>query len=147
MKDLHNLFGTVREVLLNLIVCKLEDLEAVCKGCLSGTSLSKVVNNLLVGVGLLDIAVIEVDNGVAIWKHLPFNAVIEDDFLLSVFVNSLYFSVVAYYLLNNFHVGRLLAVIVRGELHVKLFLFRGCVRSHGIRLILGLELRLAVFPL
>jgi hypothetical protein len=87
---------------------------------LSGLSFCKVVDYLLIGVSLLDIVVIEIDYCVAIWEYLSFNPIIENDFLLAIFVHSLYLAIVPNYLFNHAHVGCILIVVLLWELHIKL---------------------------
>lgn len=117
---LHYLLGSIGEVLLDLIIGKFENLEAVGEGSLCCLSLGKVVDNLLVSVGLLDVVVIEVDDGVAIGEHLPLHSIVEDHFLLPVLVDTLDLPVVADDLLDHLQVRRVLVVILQRELHVEL---------------------------
>lgn len=51
---------------LNLVVAELEDLQLIRKGRLRRLCLGEVVHNLAVGECLLDVLVVEVDNGVAV---------------------------------------------------------------------------------
>ena len=120
---LHDLFSSIWEVLLNLIICKFEYLESIRECCLCSFSLGKVVDDLLVWVGLLDIIIIEVDNGVSVGEDFPFDAIIKNYLLLSVFINSLNLTIMTYNLLHNFHVLRILVMINLREFHVKIFLF------------------------
>lgn len=85
----------------NLVVCELKNLHAIGEGRLGGLGLRKVVTDSLVGVSLLDVVVVEVHYCVAVGEHLPFYPVIEDDFLFTVFVNPLNFSIISDYLLHN----------------------------------------------
>lgn len=85
----------------NLVVCELENLHAVGEGRLGRLGFGKVVADPLVGVSLLDVVVVEVHDCVAVGEHLPLYPVIEDDFLFTVFINSLDFSIVSNYLLDD----------------------------------------------
>jgi len=99
-----NLLSSIYEVFLNLVVSELEDLQTINESSLSGLSIGEVVNNSLVWIGLLNVTVVEVNDSVAIWEHFSLDAIIEDNFLLSIFVDPLDFTIVAYDLLYHFHV-------------------------------------------
>lgn len=105
-------------MLLNLVVGELEHLQTVWEGCLSGLSICKVVDNALIRVGLLYVVVVEVDYGVSIWENLSLHSVVEDHFLFAIFVKTLDFSIVTYYLLNDFQISWGFVVILLRELHV-----------------------------
>lgn len=68
---------------------------------------------------MFDIAVVEVDNGVSVRENLAFDSVIEDDFLLSVFIDALDLAIVADHLLHHLHVRSALVVVLGRELHVE----------------------------
>lgn len=120
---LHDFFGSIREVLFDLVVCKFENLETISEGSLSCPCLSKVVYNSLIRVCLLDVIVIEVHNGVAIWEYLTFDSIVEDDFFLSVFVDSLNLTIISNNLFDDLHISRCLVVILRREFHIEIFSF------------------------
>lgn len=120
---LHDLLGAVGEVLLYLVVSELEDLEPVWEGSLRGLGFGEVVDDALVGVGLFDVAVVKVDNGVAVGEDLALNTVVEDHLLLPVLIDALDLAIVTDDLLHHFHVGCALVVVVKRELHVEVLLF------------------------
>ena len=99
---LHDLFRLVWEVLLDLVVAKLEDLQFIREGRLRRLCLGEVVDNLAVGECLLDVLVVEVDNGVAVWEGLTLDSVVEDDFLFAVLVDPLDLPIMPHVLLNDF---------------------------------------------
>jgi len=72
---------------------------------LSCPCLSKVVDNLLVRVCLLNVMIVEVNYGVTIWEDFSLNPIIEYHFLLPVLVDSLDLAVMANYLLNDLHIA------------------------------------------
>lgn len=109
-------------MLLNLVVCKFEDLQTIWEGGLGGLSLCKIVHDLLVWVGLLDIVVIEVDNGVSVGEDFPLNSIVEDDLFFPILINPLNLTIMANDLLNHFHVSWVLAVVDWWELHIEIFL-------------------------
>ena len=76
----------------------------------------------MVGVGLLDIVVIEVDDSVAVGEDFPLNSIVEDDFLLPVLVHSLNLTIMPDDLLDHLHISWVLVVIDLRELHVKVLL-------------------------
>jgi len=69
---------------------------------------------------LLDVAVVEVDDGVAVWEHLSLHTVVEDYLFLSVLIHSLDLPIVAYILVDNLHVAWSLVVVLIREFHVEL---------------------------
>lgn len=108
-------------MLLNLLVRELEDLESVSVGSLRRLCLGEVVHDLLVGEGLLDVAVVEVNDCVSVWEGFSADTVAEDYFLLAIEVGSLDLAVVAYDLVLYFGVFGLLIVIIAWELHFVVF--------------------------
>ena len=118
---LHDFFCSIREVLFDLIVCKFENLETISEGGLCGPCFSKVVDNPLISVCLLDVIVIEVHYGVAVWEYLTLDTIIKDDFFLSVFIHSLNLTIVSNNLFDNLHITRCLIVIMRREFHIEIF--------------------------
>ena len=113
----------------DLIVSEFENLKSIWERGLRGPRLSKVVDDSLISIGLLNIVVIEVDNGVSVWEHLSFDSIVEYDFLLSIFVHSLDLSIVSYDLFHDLHVDRCLAVVLHREFHVEflILLFLICI--------------------
>jgi len=110
-------------MLLDLRIRELEDLKSVWIGRLGRLGLRKVINNFLIRVRLLDIIIVEVDDGVAIWERLPAYAIAENDLLLAVVVRPLHLAVVSDNLILNLRVWLLLVVVLVRELHlVVLFL-------------------------
>ena len=110
-------------MLLDLRIRELEDLKSVWIGRLGRLGLRKVINNFLIRVRLLDIIIVEVDDGVAIWERLPADAIAENDLLLAVVVRPLHLAVVSDNLILNLRVWLLLVVVLVRELHlVVLFL-------------------------
>ena len=110
-------------MLLDLRIRELEDLKSVWIGRLGRLGLRKVINNFLIRVRLLDIIIVEVDDGVAIWERLPAYAIAENDLLLAVVVRPLHLAVVSDDLILNLRVWLLLVVVLVWELHlVVLFL-------------------------
>ena len=110
-------------MLLDLRIRELEDLKSVWIGRLGRLGLRKVINNFLIRVRLLDIIIVEVDDGVAIWERLPADAIAENDLLLAVVVRPLHLAVVSDNLILNLRVWLLLVVVLVWELHlVVLFL-------------------------
>ena len=79
-------------MLLDLIICKFEHLKSIWESRLSGLGFSKVVYNFLIRISLLNITVVEIDNGISIREHFPLYTIVENNFLLSVFINFLDFA-------------------------------------------------------
>jgi len=136
-------------MLLDLRIRELEDLKSIWIGRLGRLGLRKVINNFLIRVRLLDIIIVEVDDGVAIWERLPAYAIAENDLLLAVVVRPLHLAVVSDNLILNLRVWLLLVVVLVRELHlVVLFLIlqvlvltvRRQVRRHLLLLMLLLLL-------
>jgi hypothetical protein len=65
----------------------------------------------LVWVGLLDIVVIEVDNGVSVGEDFPLNSIVEDDLFFPILINSLNLTIMPDNLLDHFHVCWILAMV------------------------------------
>lgn len=110
-------------MLFNLLVWKLEHLQTIWISCLSCLCLSKVVHNLLVCVCLLDIAVIEVNNCVAIREGLSTNAIAKNDFFFSINVSTLDFAIIADNLVLNLRVWLFFIMVLVWELHFIIFFF------------------------
>jgi hypothetical protein len=145
-KILHYLFGSIWEVFLDLVVREFEDLKAITECGLSSLSFSEVVDNLLIWIGLLYIIIVEIYDGVPIREHFSLHSVIEYNLLLSVFIHSLYLSIISDDLFHHLHVRWALVMILRRELHVIVFLFFlvvirfRCVQSLSLLLLLWLLL-------
>ena len=119
----NDFFCSVREMLLDLAIRKLEDLESVSIGGLSCFGLSKIVDDLLVRISLLNVVIIEIYNRIAIWERLSSNSVWENDFFFAIQECSLDFSVVAHDLLLHSCVIWVLLVMVHiWEFHLVIFL-------------------------
>jgi len=81
--NLHDLFGAIGEVFLNLLIGKLKYLQAVRISSLRRLGLCKVVDDSLVWESLLDVIVGKVHYQVPIRVGLPPHTIVEDYFLLS----------------------------------------------------------------
>lgn len=91
--------------------------------CLCRLSLSKIVNNLLVWIRLLNIVIVKINNCVAIWESLSAHSIAKDYFLLAIEVGALHFTIVADDLVLYLSVWLLLVVVLMREFHlVVLFL-------------------------
>ena len=113
---LHDLFGSVREVLFDLAVAEFEHLQFIRESCLSCLSLCEEVYDLTIRKSLFDILIVEVDNSVAVWMRFSFDTIIEDDFFLAILINALNFTIMTNILLYNFLVGHSFAVVLLREL-------------------------------
>ena len=110
-------------MLLDLSVWELEHLQAVRESGLSGLGFSEVIHDFLVWIGLFDVVVVEVDYSVAIREHFSLDSVAEDDFLLPIIINSLDFTIMTNWLLDDFEVLSSLVVVFLGEFHFKVLIF------------------------
>ena len=106
----------------DLVVCEFEHLQPVGESGLRGPRLCEVVDDPLIRVGLLDVAVVEVDDCVAVGEYLPFHSVVEYHLLFAVFINPLNLAVVPYNLLYNFHIHRRFVVVLQREPHIILLI-------------------------
>ena len=97
MKYLPYLLGSVLIVLLYLFAREFEDLHPIGVSCLCGLGLLEKVDYFLVGVGLFDVAVVEVNDGVAVWEGLTPNFVRKNDLLFIVKINSLNLAISSFY--------------------------------------------------
>lgn len=119
----YDFFCTIREMLLDLAVREFEDLKSICIGCLSGFGLSKIVNNLCVGICLLDVVVIEIDYCISIRERFSSYTVRKDHFLFAIQERPLNFAIVSNnLLLNSCVIWFLLIMIHVRELHLVIFL-------------------------
>lgn len=123
--DLHDLFGLVREVLLNLVVAEFEDLQLVWESRLSCLRLSEVVNDFSVSKRLLNVVVVKVHDRVAVGEGLPLDSVVENHFFLAVLVDPLDLAIVTNELLDDLLVGHCLAVVLLRELQTEVFFLIG----------------------
>lgn len=119
----YNLFGSIRKMLLYLVVCKLEHLQAIRESGLRGLCLCKVVNDLLIGICLLDVVVVEVDYRIAVEEHFSLHSVVEDHFLFPVLIDTLDLAIMSNDLFDHFHIGGSFVVVLLRELHIKLLRF------------------------
>lgn len=110
-------------MLLDLIVGELEHLQAISVSRLSSLSLSKVVDNLAVWIGLLDVLVVEVNDRIAIRKGFSPDSITEDNFLLAIGEVPLDLTIVAYDSVLWLGVLVVLVVVSLGELHLKVLIF------------------------
>lgn len=88
---------------------------------MGGLGLCEVVDNFLIRIGLLDVYIVEVYNGVSIREGLAPHAIAKDDLLLSVEVSSLHLAVITYDLLQYICVSLILAMVLIRHLHLKVF--------------------------
>lgn len=110
-------------MLLDLTVRELEHLQAISVGRLSCPRLGEVVNNLAIWVRLLDVIIVEVDDGVSISESFSANAVAKDDFFLAVGVCALNLAVVANDALDSLLVLIILAMVLVEEFHLVVLFF------------------------
>ena len=121
--NLHDFLRSVREVLLDLAVGELEHLQAISVCGLRGSRLGEVVDDLAVRIGLLDVAIVEVYDGVAVAERLPTHSIAEDDFLLAVGVRTLHLAIVTHDALGGLSVLLVSVVVPVKELHLVILLF------------------------
>ena len=114
-QHLHDFFGTVWEVLFDLIIGEFEHLQSVWKRCLSGLCLREVVSHLLVRESLLDVLIVEVDYRVAIREAFSFNSVVENHFLLAILVDPLDLAIMTNNLLHDFRIRCRFTVVLFWE--------------------------------
>ena len=79
-----NLFHSIRQMLLKLVVGEFKNLHGIWEGRLDGLGLREVVDDLLVWECLLDIPIIEVHNRVAIRESFSSDLVCEDYLFLAI---------------------------------------------------------------
>lgn len=77
---------------------------------------------------MLNVIIIEIYYSILIRKNFSLNSIIEYDFFLSIFIHSLYLSIVSNNLLNNFHISGCFIMIFGWELHIEVFLLFVCIR-------------------
>lgn len=110
-------------MLLDLIVCKLENLETIGESCLGSLGFSKVIDNLLIGIGLFDIVVVEIYYCIAIREDFSFHSIVKNDFFLSIFVDTLNLSIISNDLFGDLHVAYMFVMILRHEFYIIIFIF------------------------
>jgi len=111
-------------MLLNLLVAELEHLKAFWESSLCSLSIGKVVHHFLIGVGLLDVVVVEIHDGVSIREGLSSNSVAEDNFLLAIDICPLNLSVVTHYLVLHCCVSMVSGTVVfLWHFHFEIFVF------------------------
>ena len=106
----------------NLLIWELEDLKTIRVRCLRGFSLSKIVNYFLVGIGLFNVIIIEINDGVPVRECLSFHTIAENNLFLTILVCSLNLTVVSNYLILYCHVlSEFLIVIFWQKFHLVIF--------------------------
>ena len=123
---LHNFLGLIWEMFFYLVVWEFKYLKLVWESCLCCLCFSKIINNLLVWECLFDVCIVKIDYCVSIWPWLSFDSVIENHFLLSTCVNTLYLSIVTYNLINNLWICKRFGMIFFWELQSKVFFLLLC---------------------
>jgi len=98
-------------------------LQTIRISSLRSFSLCKVVHNLLVTVGLLDVAVVKVHDGVAIRECLSPHSIAENHLFLSILVSSLYLAIIPNDLFLHNRVLRFSIVVMIWELHFVILFF------------------------
>jgi hypothetical protein len=76
-------------MLLNLVIAELENLESIREGCLSGSSLSEIVDYLLVWESLLNVVIVKVHYRIARGPNFPPYSITEDHFFFPVVIETL----------------------------------------------------------
>lgn len=126
-QNLHYFFSSVWEMLLNLSIRKLKDLKPIRESALGSFGLCKIVDYLLIWVGLLNVVIIEIDDCVTIWESLSLDPIVEYNFFLAIFIYALDLSISSDMLLNHFHVAGVSIMVFFGEFHIILFFSILCV--------------------
>ena len=121
---LHYLFRSIREMLLNLTIRKFEDLQSIRECCLGSLSFSKIINDLLVRICLLNIIIIKINNSIAIRECFPSNSIWKNYFLFAISKCPLYFAIISYDLILNIIIFSRLVMVLRWELHLVILLLR-----------------------
>ena len=121
-KNLHNLLCTIWEMFLDLLVCKLKDLQPIRECGLSSLSLCKVINNFLIGKSLFNVLVSKVNDHVAIRVGFTANSVSENNFFLAWLINSLDLAIMTDNLIHHLTVSCGLAMVLWKELKAVVFL-------------------------
>ena len=113
-------------MLFYLIVAEFKHLQPIIKGSLGCPGFCKVVHYFLVGEGLLDIVVVEIDDRVAVLERLPAHSVIKYDFFLAGGVDALNLAIAANVLLDYFLGGVRFSVVFLWEFKTKVLLLFLC---------------------
>lgn len=99
-------------MLFNLLVRKLKHLQAIIESSLRCLSFSEEINNFLIWECLLDVLIGEVDYHITVWVSLSANTICKDNFFLAGLVDTLDFTIMAYYLVNDLQIGGSFAMIL-----------------------------------
>ena len=121
IKDLHNFFRAIWEMLFYLLVSKLEYLESIRECCLGCFGFSKIINYSLIRISLFDIIIIEINDCITVWELFTLNPIVKYYFLFAILINSLDFSIITYYLLYYSCILWLFIMIHLWEFHVIIF--------------------------
>ena len=109
-------------MLFNLLVAEFENLKAFWESSLSCFCVREVVHNFLVRICLLDIVIVEVNDGVSIRECLPPDSIAKDHFLLSIQVCPLDLAIVSNYLVLDRDIGvDCSAMVFLRHLHLEVF--------------------------
>lgn len=111
-------------MLLNLTIWKFKNLQSIRERCLSSLSFSKIINNLLIRIRLLNIIIIEINNSISIRECFPSNSIWKDHFLFAISKRPLYFTIISNNLILNVIIFSRLVMILRWKLHLVIFLLR-----------------------
>ena len=111
-------------MLLNLTIRKFEDLQSIRECCLGSLSFSKIINDLLVRICLLNIIIIKINNSIAIRECFPSNSIWKNYFLFAISKRPLYFTIVSNDLILYVIIFSGLVMIKRWELHLIILLLR-----------------------
>lgn len=108
----------------DLSIRKFKNLKAITIRSLCCLSLGKIIDNLLIGVCLLNVLIIKIDNGISIWVSLPPYPIGEYHLLFAVQEGPLDLAIVAHDLLLDGRVVRVrLIMVLARELHFVVLLF------------------------
>jgi hypothetical protein len=110
-------------VLLDLVIAKLEDLQAICVSRLGCLCLCKIINNLLIWIRLFDVMIVEEHDCIAIWESFSPYAVAEDYFLFTTQIRPLNLSIVADYLVLDCGISWVRSTMIPGR-HLHFVVFR-----------------------
>ncbi len=109
-------------MLFDLLVRKLEHLQAVREGCLSGLRLEEMVHDLAVGVSLFDILIHEKHDRVSVGEYFALDSIRKDYFFLATRKYPLDLTILALNLINQF--SEVDGLVVLGqEFQIKLIFF------------------------
>lgn len=111
-------------MLLNLTIWKFKNLQSIRERCLSSLSFSKIINNFLIRIRLLNIIIIEINNSISIRECFPSNSIWKDYFFFAISKRPLYFTIISNNLILNVIIFSRLVMILRWKLHLVIFLLR-----------------------